>query len=94
MYSSLILALLPAAFAAPLLKPRDTTLIANKFIVKFKGELHTTAIDEVKAALANTPDFEYSFGGFNGFAGTLSDEELTQLQASDAVRSFRTNSPT
>jgi hypothetical protein len=86
MYSSVLLALLPVAFAAPLLKPRDANLIANKFIVKFKGEFHTTAIDEIKATLANTPDFNYSFGGFNGFAGTLSDEELSQLQASDAVR--------
>jgi hypothetical protein len=85
MYSSLVLALLPAAFAAPLIKPRDATLIADKFIVKFKGELHTAAIDDVKASLASTPDYEYSFGGFNGFAGTLSDSEIAQLQASDAV---------
>jgi len=85
MYSSLLLALLPTTFAAPLLRPRDATLIANKFIVKFKGEVHTTAFDEVKASLASKPDFEYSFGGFNGFAGTLSDAELAQLQASDAV---------
>ncbi|KAF2690018.1 elastase-like serine protease [Lentithecium fluviatile CBS 122367] len=85
MYSSLLLALLPAAFAAPLIKPRDSTLIAGKYIVKFKGEMHTSAIDEAKASLASAPDFEYSFGGFNGFAGTLSDDELAQLQASDAV---------
>jgi hypothetical protein len=84
MYSALLLALLPAAFAAPLIKPR-APLVAGKYIVKFKGEIHTTAIDEAKASLASAPDFEYSFGGFNGFAGTLSDEELAKLQASDSV---------
>ena len=86
MYSSLLLALLPAAFAAPLIIPRDDTLIPGKYIVKFKGELSTTAIDDVKASIAETPDFTYSFGGFNGFAGTLSEEELANLQANDAVR--------
>lgn len=85
MYSSLLLALLPTAFAAPLLKSRDATLIAGKYIVKFKGEMHTSAIDEVKASLASTPDFDYAFAGFNGFAGTLSDEELAKLKASDSV---------
>lgn len=85
MYSSLLLALLPAAFAAPLIQPRDETLIPGKYIVKFKGELSTTAIEEAKASVAETPDFTYSFSGFNGFAGTLSDEELANLQANDAV---------
>lgn len=85
MYSSLLLALLPAAFAAPLLKSRDATLIAGKYIVKFKGDMHTSAIDEVKASLASAPDFDYAFTGFNGFAGTLSDEELAKLKASDSV---------
>lgn len=85
MYTSLLLALLPAAFAAPLIKPRADTLIAGKYIVKFKGEVLTAAVDEVKTMVASAPDFEYSFGGFNGFAGTLSEEELEKLQALDTV---------
>lgn len=85
MYSSLLLGLLPTAFAAPLLKPRGAAVIAGKYIVKFKGEMHTSAIDEVKASLASTPDFDYAFGGFNGFAGSLSDEEVEKLKASDSV---------
>lgn len=85
MYSSLLLALLPAAFAAPLIKPRGSALIADKYIVKFKGDFHTEAFDDVKSTLSSKPDFEYSFGSFHGFAGTLSAAELAQLQASDAV---------
>jgi hypothetical protein len=85
MYSSLLLAFLPAAFAAPLIIPRDAALIAHKFIVKFKGDLHTEAFDEVKSTLTSRPDFNYSFGSFHGFAGTLTDAELKQLQASPSV---------
>lgn len=81
MYSSVLLALLPAVFAAPLIKPRDATLIKDKYIVKFKGEV--SALDDAKALIANTPDFEYSI--INGFAGTLSEEEVAKLQALDSV---------
>jgi len=83
MYTSLLLALLPAVFAAPLIKQRDAKAIPGKYIVKFKGEV--SVMDAVRAEIANTPDHEYSFGGFNGFAGTLSAAELEKLQASDAV---------
>ncbi|KAF2874489.1 alkaline serine protease P32 [Massariosphaeria phaeospora] len=85
MHSSLLLALIPTALAAPLIIPRDETLIPGKYIVKFKGEVVTAAHDEAKALVDGTPDFEYSFGGFNGFAGTLSDEALAQLQTLDSV---------
>jgi hypothetical protein len=85
MYTSLLLALLPAAFAAPLIKPRDATLIPGKYIVKFKGEMSATAADDIKASIAKSPDFDYSFGGFTGFAGALTDEEVAKLQANDAV---------
>lgn len=85
MYSSLLFALLPAAFAAPLLKVRDASVIPGKYIVKFKGEVSAFAADEAKAEIANTPDFEYSFAGFNGFAGTLTDAEVAKLQANPSV---------
>lgn len=85
MHASLLLALLPSAFAAPLIKPRGATLIENKWIVKFKSEVSIASVSEAKLNIASTPDFEYSLDGFTGFAGTLTDEEVAQLQASDSV---------
>ncbi|KAF1950987.1 hypothetical protein CC80DRAFT_509344 [Byssothecium circinans] len=78
MYKSLLLALLPAAFAAPLVKPRDA-VVSRKYIVKFKGDFSTQAIELAKASIAKSPNFTYKI--FNGFAGSLSDEEVKKLQA-------------
>lgn len=82
---SFLLALLPAAFAAPLIIPRDSTLIANKYIVKVKVGTTQSELEEAKGLLANAPDFEYDFGTFKGFAGYLSPDAVAKLQASGAV---------
>lgn len=83
--ASLLVALLPAAFAAPLLIPRDSKLIADKFIVKLRPEASKADLEEAKALLAKTPDYDYEFGGFNGFAGSISPSTVSKLQALDAV---------
>jgi len=83
MYKSLFLGLLPAALAAPLITPRDATLIPGKYIVKFKGEMSANAVSEATASIAQKPDFTYSI--FNGFAGTLSDEEVAKLKENPSV---------
>ncbi|KAJ4359576.1 uncharacterized protein N0V89_000131 [Didymosphaeria variabile] len=83
MYTSLLLALAPAAaLAAPLLQQRDA--LPGKYIVKMKSDTMST-MSSMTADLANVPEHEYSFSGFTGFAGTLSDTELANLKASSAV---------
>ncbi|KAH7135754.1 oryzin precursor [Dendryphion nanum] len=82
---SFLLALLPTAIAAPLLIPRDSTLIADKYIVKLKAGTTESDVEEAKGLLANAPDFEYNFGSFKGFAGYLSPDAVSKLQASGAV---------
>lgn len=82
---SFLLALLPTAFAAPLLIPRDSTLIANKYIVKVKVGATEAELESAKGLLANAPDFEYDFGTFKGFAGYLSPDAVAKLQESGAV---------
>lgn len=82
MYTSLLLALPVAALAAPLVQQRNA--IPGKYIVKLKDDTVST-LSSIKANLAKAPEHEYSFAGFNGFAGTLSATELANLQASSSV---------
>lgn len=82
---SALLALLPAAFAAPLVKVKRDDVIEGKFIVKLVGDISTFAETELKNSLASTPDHEYTIPGFRGFAGSLSSGEVAQLQASSQV---------
>jgi cerevisin len=87
MYTPVILAVISCAFAAPVIRVGSPDAIAGKWIVKLKGDVTSLAEIDLKASISNKPNFEYSMSGFRGFAGTLSDEELTRLQASDHVRS-------
>jgi hypothetical protein len=83
MFTSLLFALAPAAaLAAPLIKQRDA--IPGKYIVKFKSDA-IIAFDSVMNTLEVAPEHQYSFQGFEGFAGTLSATELANLQASKSV---------
>lgn len=85
MHISVLFALLPAAIAAPLIKVKRDDVIPGKYIIKLKGDISTFAEDQLKNFISTTPDFEYSLPGFRGFAGSLSAEELAQLQASSQV---------
>ena len=86
MHLPIWLALLPAVFAAPLIKAKRADVIAGKYIVKLKGDMSTTSADDLKASVAATPDHEYSMSGFQGWAGSLTDDEVSRLQAEDQVR--------
>ncbi|PVH98066.1 secreted protein 2 [Periconia macrospinosa] len=71
MYKLLSLVFIPTALAG-LLKPRGgATIIPNKYIVKFKG---SSSFDDL---ISTEPDF--TFKAFNGFAGTLSEAEVAEL---------------
>ena len=82
MYTSLLLALAPAVLAAPLIQQSNP--IPGKYIVKFKDDA-ITAFGSVKAQISNAPEFEYTQTGFKGFAGSLSAEEVSKLQADQSV---------
>lgn len=88
MHIPLLLALLPAALAAPLLKAKPADVIAGKYIVKLKEDMSPNSAEMLMTSMAAAPDHKYSMSGFRGWAGALSDEELTRLQASDQVHPF------
>jgi hypothetical protein len=50
-----------------------------------KAEASQADLDAAKALLATSPDHEYGFGGFNGFAGSVSASTVSKLQNTDAV---------
>jgi subtilisin family serine protease len=77
---SVILALLPAVLASPILVPRgDSKLIPDKYIVKLKDGLSAASMDKTIGDLARKADQVYSHA-FRGFAGALDAEELRLLR--------------
>ncbi|KAF2203617.1 subtilisin-like protein [Delitschia confertaspora ATCC 74209] len=85
MHASFLLALLPFALAAPVITPRNTQVIPGKYIVKLKTSASDANLDEALALLPTAPEHKYKFGGFNGFAGKISDAAVKKLQALDAI---------
>jgi hypothetical protein len=86
MYTMLFLVLLSSAFAAPLIKVDGTDAVAGKYIVKLKGDITSQAEEDLTASIAANLDFKYTMSGFRGFAGSISDQELTRLRASEHAR--------
>ncbi|KAB2111620.1 Cuticle-degrading protease [Alternaria gaisen] len=86
MYTPLFLVLFSSAFAAPLIKVDSTDAVAGKYIVKLKGDVTSQAEEELTASIAANIDFKYTMSGFMGFAGSISDQELTRLRASEHAR--------
>ncbi|VUC22182.1 unnamed protein product [Clonostachys rosea] len=96
MRSSTLLALLPLAMAAPsgmktkrdspapLLIPRGTSLIDGKYIVKFKKDVVTASINSAISSIAADADYTYA-DRFNGFAASLTEDELTTLRGDPSV---------
>jgi hypothetical protein len=82
--STLLLALLSAASAAPLLSTRNAKIIPNKYIVRIKSDASQADYEEAKKLL-KTVEHEYDFGDFKGFAGEAPSDTVGTLQASDAV---------
>jgi hypothetical protein len=90
MHLSALLTLLPAVLAAPaaigeragpapLFTPQAETIIAGKYIVKFKDGIARIATDNAVTALTSKADFIYEHT-FSGFAGSLTKEELKTLR--------------
>ena len=86
MLALILLALLSSAFAASLIRVDGEDAVPGKWIVKLKGDLTLQAEDELRASISIRPDWTYAMPGFKGFAGSISEQELVQLQASEQVR--------
>jgi len=86
---SILLSLLPLAFAAPskrsspapLHVPRSTgsNLIEGKYIVKMYDHANTESL-RIHTTVAAEPDHIYDVPGFKGFASALTAEEIETLQ--------------
>jgi subtilisin family serine protease len=87
MRAATLLALLPLAAAAParrsspapILRPRDAQLVEGKFIVRMKSESMKASVMTAVSSIAAEADYTYS-KAFNGFAASLSQSELEDLQ--------------
>lgn len=95
MRTSTLIALLPLALAAPstkraqpapVLKPRGATLIEGKYIVKMKGDAKSDMSSSAMSTFAANADHVYNTGKFNGFASSLSAEDLETLRNDEGVR--------
>ncbi|KAF4120877.1 Serine protease, subtilisin family [Geosmithia morbida] len=94
MRASTLLALLPVAMAAPsivkrsslapIITPRDAQVIDGKYIVKFKDDIIKTAVTSAISSISAKADYTYS-EAFNGFAGSLTPEEVETLQNDPTV---------
>jgi Peptidase inhibitor I9 len=87
------LALLPFAFAAPLLEQRDGPAIPGKYFVILKPETGSVTAsmmgDLAGGALAGVDrEHTYNIGSFNGFAAKLTDEQILALKADSRVSLF------
>lgn len=85
MYTPVFLALISLVVAAPLTRIDGADAIAGKWIVKMKGDVATQAHNNLMASMSTKPDHEYAMPGFRGFSGSISEEELVRLQASEHV---------
>ncbi|KAK8877080.1 Cuticle-degrading protease [Apiospora arundinis] len=94
MRTTTLFALLPLALAAPsnkraqpapVLKPRGATLIEGKYIVKMKGDAKPDVISSAMSTFAANADHVFNTGMFNGFASTLSAEDLETLRNDESV---------
>ncbi|KAI1770405.1 peptidase S8/S53 domain-containing protein [Hypoxylon cercidicola] len=93
MRTATALALLPLALAvpskreipAPVIKPLGAQLIEGKYIVKMKAGAKADSVQSSIQSVSSDADFVYSSNKFQGFAGSLSAEELEALQNNDDV---------
>ena len=103
MHAATLLALLPMALAAPqahtqakrespapLIVPRGVELIEGKYIVKMKDDTVTAAVSSAVSKIASVADYTYS-RKFNGFAGSLSEKEVKDLQDDPNVEYIEQN---
>ena len=76
-----ILAALPLALAAPVIRPRDAEIIPGKFIAVLKPQSGVNAMDVNSAAsiLGTAPDSQFSIDDFKGMVFSATDEEAENV---------------
>ncbi|CAJ2506316.1 Uu.00g004460.m01.CDS01 [Anthostomella pinea] len=87
MRSTIALALLPLALAAPskrdvpapVIKPRGT-LVEGRYIVKMKSDAETEAVAKSIMAIASDAHYTYNFDDFQGYAAPMTADEVEALQ--------------
>jgi len=92
MRASTLLALIPFAAAAPsvhqrrapVIVPRGGNHIDGKYIVRFKKDTISTAVDSAISSISADADYTYS-RGFNGFAASVTEDELENLRNNPMV---------
>lgn len=84
-----LLAYFSTTLAAPLLRvEQGSTVLSGQYIIKFnqnEGAASASAFQALTQSLSMAPKFEYSLSGFQGFAGTLTESEVSKLEASEYV---------
>ncbi|OTB02284.1 hypothetical protein M426DRAFT_24907 [Hypoxylon sp. CI-4A] len=93
MRTTTALALLPLALAAPskratpapVIRPRGAQLVDGKYIVKMKAGAKAESVQASIQSVASDADFVYNNNKFQGFASSLTAEELEALQGNDDV---------
>lgn len=65
---------------APLLKPRGATILTDKYIVKMKDGLRTASFQTTMSTYGAKADHVYHLSHMEGFAGSLTAEELQALR--------------
>lgn len=84
------LGLLPLALGAPLLTPRDGTVIPGKYLVVLKPNSAKVSGILSNLAAGAVGQIEqkhvYELGSFKGFSASLSDAQVTALKADPQVR--------
>lgn len=63
----------------------DSSPTSNKYIIKLKSDVTTTAVADLKASLSGMQSHEYFMPDFRGFASTLTTEDLALLRDADEV---------
>jgi subtilisin family serine protease len=82
---SLLLAVLPLAFAAPIITPRAGQVIPGKYIIKLKNDALQALVSEALDLLDDEPEHKWDFGGFKGFGAKISDDLVEKIAALPGV---------
>lgn len=99
---SLLAALAPFAFAAPvaneevapLLSPRAGIAIPGKYIVKFKNDAVQDIVDKALAFLNRDPDQVFKIGKWQGIAAEISDDIVEILRRLPGVSTMPSSTVT
>lgn len=84
--TSLLLAVLPLALAAPVLTPKSGQIIKGNYIIKMKDGASVDAVESAISKCKNKkPKHRYGFDGFKGFSAEIDDDALDAVANMEEV---------